>query len=123
VLIAEIQHRESAIRHYQWRVERKVELEEEERKRKLEAERGKRERLERLEQGRIDRLLKDAGAFQQTGVIRNYVQAIRLAYPCEEASSTEAIERWSSWALAQADRIDPTIGGAFLTSMRDEDEI
>ena len=75
----------------------------------------------RLEQGRIDRLLKDAAAFQQAGVIRNYVQAIRLAHPCGGACTTEAIEIWSSWALAQANRIDPTIGGSFLESMRDED--
>ena len=122
VLTAEIQHRESAIRRYQWRVERKAELEEEERKRKLEAERRERERLRRLEQDRIDRLLKDAAAFQQAGVIRNYVQAIRLAHPFDGPSSTEAVERWSSWALAQADRIDPAIGGAFLESMRDQDE-
>ncbi|HUN64139.1 MAG TPA: hypothetical protein VMU53_19215, partial [Candidatus Sulfotelmatobacter sp.] len=60
VLTAEIQHRESAIHHYQWRVERKADLDEEERKRKLEAERRERERLKRLEQGRIDRLLRDA---------------------------------------------------------------
>jgi len=86
VLTAEIQHRESAIRRYQWRVERKAELEEEERKRKLEAERRERERLRRLEQGRIDRLLKDAAAFQQAHVIRNYVQAIRLALPRDGAS-------------------------------------
>ena len=33
VLTAEVQYRESALRHYRWRVERKAELEEEERKR------------------------------------------------------------------------------------------
>jgi hypothetical protein len=121
ILTAEIQHRESAIQRYQWRVKRKAELEEEERKRKLEAERRERERLKPLEQGRIDRLLKDAAAFRQAEVIRNYVQAVRLVPPCD--SSTEAIEGWSSWTLAQADRIDPAIGGSFLKSMQDEDEI
>jgi hypothetical protein len=30
------------------------------------------------------------------------------------------LERWSKWALAQAHRIDPAIGGAFLKAMRDE---
>jgi len=122
VLTAENQHRESAIRRYEWRVERKAELEEEERKRQLEAELRESERLQRLEQGPIDRLLRDAAAFQQAGIIRNYVQAIRLAHPCDRASSTEPIERWSSGALAQADRIDPMIGGSFLESMKDEDE-
>jgi hypothetical protein len=36
-------------------------------------------------------------------------------------SSSEALERWSKWALAEADRIDPAIGGAFLKAMHDED--
>jgi hypothetical protein len=122
ILTAEVQHRESALRRYQWRVERKAELEEEERKRKLEAERRERERLKRFEQARIDRLLKDAAAFQQAGVIRRYVEAIRLAYGCTSPSSTELFERWSKWALAQADRIDPAIGDAFLRAMQDEDD-
>jgi len=30
----------------------------------------------RIEQGRIDRLLRDAAAFQQAGEIRKYVEAI-----------------------------------------------
>ena len=123
VSTAELQHRESAVRQYQWRVERKAALEEEGRKRKLEAERAERERQRRLEQARIDRLLKDAVALQQASEIRQYVQAIRVVYSCDEASSTEALERWSQWALAQADRIDPARGGAFLKSMRDEEGI
>ena len=122
VLTAELQHRESAVRRYQWLVERKAELEQEERKRKLEAERAERERQRRLEQARVDRLVKDAAAFHQANEIRQYVQAIRIAHPSAEASSTEAFERWSQWALAQADRIDPVRGGAFLQSMRDEED-
>jgi hypothetical protein len=122
VLTAELQHRESAVRRYQWRVERKAELEEERRKRKVEAERAERERQRRLEQARIDRLLKDAVAFQQASEIRQYVQAIRIAHSFDEAFSTEALERWSQWALAQADRIDPAKSGAFLKSMRDEED-
>jgi hypothetical protein len=121
VLTAELQHRESAVHGYQWRVERKAELEEKGRKRKLEAERAERERQRRLEQARIDRLLKDAAAFQQASEIRWYVEAIRVAHSFDEGSSTEALERWSQWALAQADRIDPVRGGAFLKSMRDEE--
>jgi len=102
-------------------VERKAELEEEERQRKLKAERAERERRKRLEQARIDRLLKDAAAFQQAGAIRKYVDAIRLALSNSHADPTEELERWSQWALSEADRIDPAIRGAFLTAMRDED--
>jgi len=121
VLTAEVQYRQSALRHYQWRVERKAELEEEERKRKVEAERAERERRRRLEQARIDRLLKDAAAFQQAAAIRKYVEAIQLAQGCSSVSIADDLERWSKWALAQADRIDPAIGGAFLKAMRGED--
>jgi hypothetical protein len=121
ILTAELQHRESAIRRYQWRVERKAQLEEEERERKLKAERAERERRKRLERARIERLLKAAAAFQQAGAIRKYVEAIRLTLSSSEACSPEELERWSQWALSEADRIDPAIGGAFLTAMRDEE--
>ena len=121
ILTAELQHRESAIRRYQWRVERKAQLEEEERERKLKAERAERERRKRLERARIERLLKAAAAFQQAGAIRKYVEAIRLTLSSSEACSPEELERWSQWAMSEADRIDPAIGGAFLTAMRDEE--
>ena len=121
ILTAELQHRESAIRRYQWRVERKAQLEEEERERKLKAERAERERRKRLERARIERLLKAAAAFQQAGAIRKYVEAIRLTMSSSEACSPEELERWSQWALSEADRIDPAMGAAFLTSMRDEE--
>jgi hypothetical protein len=120
VLAAEVHYREGALRQYQWRVQRKAELEEEERRRKLEAKRAERERLKRLEQARIDRLLKDAAALQQARQIRAYVEAIRSAQSPSGLSSTEDLDRWSKWALAQADRIDPVIGGAFLSSMQEE---
>ena len=63
VVTAEIQHREAAVRQFQWRVQRKAALEEEERRRRLEAERAERERQKRLEKARGDRLLRDAMAF------------------------------------------------------------
>lgn len=121
VLTAEVQHREGATRHYQWLVERKGELEEEERKRKLEAERVAIQRQKRLEQARVDRLLDDAAAFQQAGAIRKYVETIRIARSSGSDPVTEDLERWSQWALAQADRIDPIVGDKFLAAMRDED--
>jgi hypothetical protein len=122
ILTAEIQYRENATRRYQWRVERKAQLEEEERQRKLEVERAEKERQRRIEQARVDRLLRDAAAFQQAREIRNYVEAIRLAQAHDGSSSPEEVEQWSQWALAQADRIDPAIGGAFLRSIEDKAE-
>jgi hypothetical protein len=121
ILIAELQYREHSLRQYEWRVQRKAELEEEQRKRKLEAERAEKERQKRVEQARINRLLRDAAAFQQAGEIRKYVEVIRLAMARDNSSSTDDVEQWSKWALAQADRIDPAIGGRFLKAMQDED--
>jgi len=121
ILTAELQHRESAIRRYQWRVERKAQLEEEERERKLKAERAERERRKRLERARIERLLKAAEAFQQARAIRKCVEAILLTLSISEACAPEELEQWSQWALSEADRIDPARGGAFLTAMRDEE--
>jgi hypothetical protein len=122
ILTAEIRYREGALRHYQWRVQRKAELEEQERKRKLEAERAQKERQRRIEEGRINRLLRDATAFQQAGAIRRYVEAVRSAQARDTASVTEEFERWSRWALAQADRIDPAVGGRFVIAMQDEED-
>ena len=82
--------------------------------------RAEKERQKKIEQARIDRLLRDAAAFQQAGEIRRYVEAIRLAQSRNGMSSSEELERWSQWALAQADRIDPVMGGAFLTATQDE---
>jgi hypothetical protein len=120
ILTAELQYREGTMRSHEWRVQRKAELEEEEREKKRQAERAERERQKRLEQARIDRLLKSAAAFQQAGAIRKYVEAIRATQTDNSASSREELERWSQWALAEADRIDPVVGCRFLLAMRDE---
>jgi len=120
ILAAELQYREGAMRIYEWRVQRKAELEEEERERKRQAERAERERQKRLEQARIDRLLKSAAAFQQAGAIRKYVEAIRATQADNSVCSGEELERWSQWALEEAERIDPVVGGRFLLAMQDE---
>ena len=119
ILTAEIQYRESALRKYEWRVERKAELEEEARKRKLEAERAERERQKRI---RVNRLLRDAAAFHQARTIREYVEAIRLTQGRDDSPVPAAVEQWGQWALAQADRIDPAMDGRFLKAMRDVEE-
>lgn len=116
VLAAESQYRESAIRQYQWRIERKAKFEQEERQRQIQAERAERERQKRIEQGRIDRLLQDASAFYQAGQIRRYVEAIGSALRTDACPIPE-FEHWKEWALAQADRIDPVQNKSFLRTM------
>jgi hypothetical protein len=121
ILTAEIHYREEALRQYQWRVQRKAELEAEQRKRKVEAVRAEKERQKRIEQARIDRLLRDATAIQHADAIRKYVETVRLAAGRDGSVSEDEVEQWSKWALAQADRIDPAIGGRFLKTIQDED--
>jgi hypothetical protein len=116
VLTAEIRYRERAIPQYQWRVERKAELEEEERQRKLESERAEKERQKRIEQARIDRLLRDAAAFQQAGEIRKYVNAIRLAQSRKGISSSEECFRLPG-CRSYKFRYQPHLKDAFRRSL------
>ena len=122
VLTAEVLYRNNAVRRYEWLVERRSELEEKERQRKIEAERAEQARRRQIEQARIDRLLKDAAAFQRANEIRKYVKALRSLHDVREIAAAEKFDRWSKWALAQADRLDPSVGGTFLASLQDEED-
>jgi hypothetical protein len=123
ILTAEIQYREVMNERYQLTVQRRIEIEEKLRQRKLAREHAEKKRLRKIERARISRLLRDAGAFKQANRIRNYVEAIRSSQACDGSSATDEFERWKQWALAQADRIDPALGGAFLKAMYDEGEV
>jgi hypothetical protein len=120
VLLAQVRYREDAISHYQWRVERNAELEEEDRRRRMEIEQAERERLKLLEEARIDRLPSDATAFQQASVIREYVAKIQRAQLSSPKIPEDELQRWRRWVLAQADRIDPSLGEIFVAGMREE---
>jgi hypothetical protein len=116
VVFAEQTVRDGARSAHSWRIKRKADLEEAERQRKEEEERRRRERLEKLEKARVDHLLAQALALHQARQIRAYVEAVRLV----NATSTgpmaaDDLEAWASWALAQAERIDPVVSGAFKT--------
>jgi hypothetical protein len=122
VTTAEICYRERRVRGFEWRVQRKAQLEEEARNYQLQLEREARERQQRLEQARIDRLLDEAASLRRATDIRAYVDAVNAAVRRDAASvSSHAIERWSEWALAEADRIDPVKTARFLADMADDD--
>jgi len=117
VLAAEIQYREGALRQHQWRVADRARREAEERKRQIEAEQAERERLRQIEQARIDLLLRDAAAFDQADQIRKYVEAIQARLQFADSPPCQEFELWSHWALANADRIDPSREGAYLAGI------
>lgn len=115
IIAGELQHREWRQRQHELAIERKTELEEEARRRKEEAERRERERQIQAQKERIERLLNEASSLRQATDIRAYVEAVRAA----NASSAnplpqDKVEAWATWALAEADRIDPVRSGRFL---------
>jgi hypothetical protein len=108
--------RDHAARLHAWRIERKAELEAAERKRKAEEERRRQERLARFEKARIDHLLEQARALDQAQQIRAYVKAVQaLNAQAQDPMSADELASWASWALAQADRIDPVVSGVYRT--------
>ncbi len=108
--------RDGALHAHQWRIKRKADLEEAERKRKAEEERRRLERIAKAEKERVDHLLAQADALHRAQQIRAYVESVRtLNVTASEPMSAEELESWSGWALAQADRIDPVVSGAFRT--------
>lgn len=65
----------------------------------------------------MEALLGEAEALGQADRIRSYVAEVRrrVATASSLASIAEA-EAWASWALGEADRIDPVVSGKFLTA-------
>lgn len=122
VTAAEVNYRERCVRDFEWRVQRKAQLEEEIREQQLQAEREQREHQLRLEQARVDRLLEEAASLRRATDIRAYVDAVRRTAMGDTVSvSWDKVEQWSQWALAEADRIDPVKTGRFLQG-HDEDD-
>jgi hypothetical protein len=115
VTFAEISYRESCVSAFEWRAQRKAELEEDARNRQLQIERAEQEHQQRLEQARIERLLDEAVSLRRAMDIRAYVDAVRAVVANENAPiSAEELLRWSKWALAEADRIDPVKSARFI---------
>jgi hypothetical protein len=121
IVAAETFHRGNVIRHHEWLVERKAELEKEVRRRKAESERKARELIEKQAKERIDHLLAQANTLHQSDAIRSYVKAA-LDRSAELAIAGEELDRWVSWALGEADRIDPVKNGAILDSIKSLNE-
>lgn len=65
---------------------------------------------------RIEALLDGADALERAARIRRYVAAIRSAYS-ENQAAPEQLDRWASWALAEADAIDPIKSRRFVSDL------
>lgn len=118
LLQAEEDTRDWALMRHKW------DREEHERKLKearLAAEQAERDRIVRAKAAaaaRIDALIGGAEALERADRIRRYVSAVRTANAERfEPVSAEALERWASWALTEADLIDPVASGRFLSDL------
>jgi len=89
----------------------------------VELEREARERQQQLDQARIDRLLDEAASLRRATDTRAYVDAVKAIVASKSTSvSPVAIERWSTWAHAQADRIDPVRSARFLEGISGDED-
>ena len=81
-----------------------------------EEERRAREREIEAQKERVEHLLGEALALRQASEIRAYVEAVRSANASVSTQlPEEAVEAWATWALAEADQIDPIRSGQFLS--------
>lgn len=103
-------YRESLVHHRAWFIKQRAEAENELQRRSEEQERKERERREREAKERIDYLLSQANALHQSDTIRVYVETVRSRL-AEIGIEQAGFQRWSTWALAEADRIDPVRNG------------
>ena len=122
IVAGERQYRAGRQYRFERLVERKARLIEEIKRREEEARRLAEEHRIQTEQARIDRLLAEANSLRQAREIRDYVAAVRQRHMAQdEGMPTDNLETWASWALAQAERIDPVEGSRFMESMNDEE--
>lgn len=115
IIAGEAQYRELLHHHHEWSLQRKAELEEAARRRIEEEERHEREKQIKAQNERIERLLNEASALRQAIDIRAYVEAVRATNALvDNPQPRENVEEWTTWALAEADLIDPIRSGRFL---------
>lgn len=103
-------YRESLVHHRAWFIEQRAEAEKELRRRREAQERKEQEHREKQAKERIDRLLSQAHALDQSDTIRAYVEKVR-SHLEEIGIAPAEFQLWSTWALAEADRIDPVRNG------------
>ncbi|TBD58674.1 hypothetical protein ELH15_08935 [Rhizobium ruizarguesonis] len=108
--------RSKELAHYEWLVRRKADLIERSRIEREKAEQAERERRVKEEQSRVDRLLSEAKALREAQEIRAYVASVKALNETSHEPILETdIASWASWALEQADRIDPIRSRRFLS--------
>lgn len=97
-----------------WRRQAAEEAERRERERAEDEIRKERQRIAAIEEAKRDALIREAKAWEDAATIRSYVAAVRST---EEAIARATdIDGWASWALAEADKLDPITSGLAFKS-------
>jgi hypothetical protein len=118
IVAGEEHYRAGAQALYEWRLERKAQLQAEARRRREEQERKERERLAQLEKARLERLFATANDWRRANDLRAFVAAVREAHR-GKIVDMEALERWAADALDAADRLDPVRAGELRFEKQD----
>jgi hypothetical protein len=108
VLRGEEQHREEALRAYNWILEQRAETEQERARAAAKAAHEAREAARRLEQERVDLLLGAVANIERAAAIRR-LAAVLLERLAGTAEGETEINAWMAWACTYADRIDPLL--------------
>ena len=112
IVKAEEQLRADAAQGHAWKVRRHAEVLQQMREERERAKRAERERQAEAERVRVERLIGEASALQQAREIRGYVEEVRAANrDAADPVPGAEMDAWAEWALAQADRIDPSGAG------------
>lgn len=106
LIAGEWMYRGQEIERYQRMVARKKELQEIAQRERMAAIQQEESRLANLHKERRQGLFKDAARWRKAQELRAYIHAA-LTVPCSSEDESENRERWASWALAEADQIDP----------------
>ena len=122
IVAGEEAYRSRLISAHDWRIKRKAELIEQRRKEEEERQRKEKERREAEAKARIDALLAAADGHRRANDIRTYVAQVRTALGSSEEMSKEMLDQWCSWALLQADNLDPVTNGTAIETLRSVEE-
>jgi len=108
LIAGEFLYRAQQQRKYNWLVERKAQHEEDKR---VEREKLERDRLERqlhLERKRRRQLISDVLRWRRADEIREFVAEVNTRAESNiQPGSIEKLNKWSEWALYEADEMDP----------------
>lgn len=116
LLQVEASSREWALLHHKWRCE---DHERRLKEARLATEKAEADRIAKEKAAaaaRIEALLDGADALERAARIRRYVAAVQSAYP-EDQTAPEQLDAWASWALAEADAIDPIKSRRFVSDL------